>query len=338
MVGPSCTRCCWSWSLAGRRRACPPRRPRRCWPRSALFRVLERPRTDRRLLRRAGAAPAVPAPGTGRSTGRCTTWPPCNCATRPKAASAQPQEGVREDVDGSHAGSEATAVRQRLPDESPRRATAIATASTTSWVLRLPLIDEPTTRREYTSSTTAKYSQPASLGHVDHVGHPQLIGAVGDELAVHQVPARRREVGQMLPQHRETPSACDESRHSEEPLRHIPARAARSQHAPLPSGRSRGEAAIPSQATLISTSPQLSRSPRRAATGLVCSHCGVGRSDVRPRVVIAATMSSEPTMPATVRCSPSSVTAISTAVTGSSSVAITAALLGVLRRPVNRRA
>ncbi|MGS2619233.1 IS110 family transposase [Micromonospora sp. LZ34] len=31
---PSCTNCCWSWSPAGRRRVCPPPRPRHCWPRS----------------------------------------------------------------------------------------------------------------------------------------------------------------------------------------------------------------------------------------------------------------------------------------------------------------
>jgi hypothetical protein len=41
---------------------------------------------------------------------------------------------------------------------------AIATASTTSWVLRSPRIDQPSTRRENTSSTTARYSQPSTVG------------------------------------------------------------------------------------------------------------------------------------------------------------------------------
>ena len=61
-------------------------------------------------------ATGSPAPGTGRSTGCCTSWRPSSCATRPRAAptsTARKQPGKTSD--GSHAMPETAPVRHRLP-------------------------------------------------------------------------------------------------------------------------------------------------------------------------------------------------------------------------------
>jgi transposase len=52
-------------------------------PDPRTLRVLERHRPHRRLLRGTEPPPAL-APGTGGSTGCCTSWRSCSCATTPK--------------------------------------------------------------------------------------------------------------------------------------------------------------------------------------------------------------------------------------------------------------
>ena len=54
-------------------------------PDPRALRVLERDRPDRRLLRGADTATGCPAPGTGGSTGCCTSWRSCSCAVTPRA-------------------------------------------------------------------------------------------------------------------------------------------------------------------------------------------------------------------------------------------------------------
>ena len=49
-------------------------------------------------------------------------------------------------------------------------------------------IAQPTIRRLHASSTTARYSHPASCAHLRDVGQPQLVGPPGREVAVHQIP------------------------------------------------------------------------------------------------------------------------------------------------------
>ena len=50
------------------------------------------------------------------------------------------------------------------PSPGRRRRTAISRASTTSRLSMRPAIDQPTTLREWRSSTTARYSQPWRVG------------------------------------------------------------------------------------------------------------------------------------------------------------------------------
>ena len=76
----------------------------------------------------------------------------------------------------------------------------------------------------------------------------------------------------------------------------------------------------------------------RSGAAVASCHCGGGSSSCRPRLAMADTISSDPTIPVVVRLSPRKSTAISTAVTGSRSVATTADPLGVLRSPVNSNA
>ena len=72
-----------------------------------------------------------------------------------------------------------------------RRQRAMSRASTTSSVRRWSAIDQPTTRRENTSSTTAAVD-PALAGAVlGDVGDPEPVRGVGDEPALHQVRAGR---------------------------------------------------------------------------------------------------------------------------------------------------
>ena len=74
---------------AGRRRRHPPLR------RQGPVRVLERHRTPGRLLRRPAAAPPVTVPGTGGSTGPCTSWPSSSCATPAPAGPSTRPKGAR---------------------------------------------------------------------------------------------------------------------------------------------------------------------------------------------------------------------------------------------------
>ena len=68
------------------------------------------------------SATGCPAPGTGRSTGSCTSWPPSSCATPPRAApttTASKADG-KTSMEAMRCAQTPT-VRHRLPDHARRR-------------------------------------------------------------------------------------------------------------------------------------------------------------------------------------------------------------------------
>ena len=62
-----------------------------------------------------------PVPGTGASTGPCTSWPSCSCGTRPGAAPIYAAPGRRDAVHDGHARPETAAVRRRLRQHARRQ-------------------------------------------------------------------------------------------------------------------------------------------------------------------------------------------------------------------------
>ena len=132
---------------------------------------------------------------------------------------------------------------ERLPDR-PRRCTgsrgrcgargpaaaggarrAIASASSASSVRRWSAIAQPTTRREWASSSTARYSQPSCVGDVRDVAEPEAVGRRGREVARDEVRRGRvRRVGDRGAR-APPPVAADEARRAHQP-RHALAGAA----------------------------------------------------------------------------------------------------------------
>jgi hypothetical protein len=78
----------------------------------------------------------------------------------------------------------------RVPAAGRRDWMAMPSALVTSAAVGVVSMDQPTTRREQASRTTAQYSLP-SRGVLGDVGDPQLIGAGASELAVDQVAGGR---------------------------------------------------------------------------------------------------------------------------------------------------
>jgi transposase len=67
-------------------------------------------------------APAL-TPAIVRSTASCTSWPSCNCATRPKAAPSSTAASPKARHQRGDASTQTQALRQRLPTDDPRRQT-----------------------------------------------------------------------------------------------------------------------------------------------------------------------------------------------------------------------
>ena len=72
-------------------------------PRPRPLRLLERHRARSTPPPATRSATGCPAPATGRSTGRCTSWPPSSSATPTGPRLLRPQSRRRQDPDGSHA-------------------------------------------------------------------------------------------------------------------------------------------------------------------------------------------------------------------------------------------
>jgi len=90
-------------------------------PQQGALRFLERHSPDRRLLRRPGPPPALPGrepadqPGAAHHGHRPAPQPD----RRPRVL--RPTESRGQDIDGGHAGTEAAALRHRLPPHAERR-------------------------------------------------------------------------------------------------------------------------------------------------------------------------------------------------------------------------
>ena len=88
------------------------------------------------------------------------------------------------------AGVLAASVRMVDHRRGRRCVIAMFSAARISSVRRCVSIAQPTIRREYTSSTIARYKNPAQVGNVRDVRHPQPIRAVGVELPIDQIDRR----------------------------------------------------------------------------------------------------------------------------------------------------
>ena len=89
--------------------------------RSRSLRIMEREGADRCFIRRPGSSSSLARGQSPDQTESSTSWRPSSCATPPKGGPTTPAQSRRQDLDGSHARLEATAVKHRLQDDGRRR-------------------------------------------------------------------------------------------------------------------------------------------------------------------------------------------------------------------------